>query len=143
VDQAFHAVYFEHANAPVIMARMFLASSGEVMDESEYMNEAIATKHKLMLFGFLNIKCLLAYNFGYYERAERVYQNMAGLARVHRDSFSALPYHFYGAMIFYQRNRTTGKVKHLKTARKHIKSLKRFEAGGSPKRVLIFSVPEG
>jgi hypothetical protein len=109
-----------------------LSLSGEVMNESEYMNVAIVANQKMMLFGFWSLKSLLAYNFGYYELAERAHTNMACLARSHRDSFAALPYHFYGAMIFYQRYRTTRKVKHRKTARKHINSLKRFEAVGSP-----------
>ena len=106
--------------------------SGEVMDESEYMDEAISTNHKILLLMAWTYKSLLAFNFGNFEMAAKLYQNMARLARVYRDSYGAPPFHFYGAMIFYERFRTTRQVKHLKTARKHILSLKRFEAVGSP-----------
>jgi hypothetical protein len=44
----------------------------------------------------------------------------------------APPYHFFGAMVFYARYRTTHRMKHLKMARKHFTTLKRFEAAGSP-----------
>jgi hypothetical protein len=77
-------------------------------------------------------KSLLAYNFGCYEEAEMLYYTMDGMLRLYRYNFVAPPYHFFGAMIFYERYRTTRRVKHLKSARKHVKKLKRFETAGSP-----------
>jgi tetratricopeptide (TPR) repeat protein len=106
--------------------------SGEVMDESEYLKEAITLNHKMLLMMVWKYKSLLAYNFGRYEMAEMLYYAMDGILRLYRNAFLAPPYHFYGAMIFYERYRSTRRAKHLKQARKHVKSLKRFEAAGSP-----------
>ena len=102
------------------------------MDESEYLKEATTSNQKLMLMMAWTYKSLLAYNFGCYEMAEMMYYTMDGILRLYRNTFVAPPYHFFGAMIFYERYRSTRRVKHLKIARKHVKGLKRFEAAGSP-----------
>jgi hypothetical protein len=106
--------------------------SGEVMDESEYLEEARTSNQKMMLMMTWTFKSLLAYNFGCYEIAEMMYYAMDGILGLYRIAFVAPPYHFFGAMIFYERYRTTRRMKHLKIARKHVKRLKRFEAAGNP-----------
>jgi hypothetical protein len=106
--------------------------SGEVMDESEYLEEARTSNQKMMLIMMWTYKSLLAYNFGCSEMAEMLYYAMDGILSVHRIAFIAPPYHFFGAMIFYERYRITRRVKHLTKARKHVKSLTRFEAAGNP-----------
>ena len=106
--------------------------SGDVMDESEFLNDAMATNHKILLRNVLRHKATLAYHFGFYEMAATMHERMDRIGMVYENSVGAPPYHFYGALIFYERYRTTRQVKHLKIARKHIKRLKRFEAVGSP-----------
>ena len=106
--------------------------SGDIMKEAEYMKEATETNHKILLMMAWTYKSLLAYHFGYFEMAATMYENMAPIGKVYDDSYAVVPYYFYGAMTFYERYRTTGQGKHLRTARKHIKGLKRLEAVGSP-----------
>ena len=113
--------------------------TGEVMDESEFMSDAIATNHKILLRNVLRHKATLAYHFGFYEMAATIYQRMDRIGLDYENSVGALSYHFYGAMVFFERYRTTRQAKHLRTARKHIKRLERFEAFGSP-NVSVYSI---
>ena len=106
--------------------------SGEIMNEAEYMKEAIKTNHKILLMMAWTYKSLLAYHFGYFEMAATMYENMATSGKIYDDSYGAIPHYFYGAMIFYERYRMTGQDKNLRTAREHMKGLTRFEAVGSP-----------
>jgi hypothetical protein len=107
--------------------------SGEVMEESEYINGLIKTNLRFLLRDVLRHKALLAYHFGFHELAATIHTKMdrAGM-QMYENTVAAPTYNFYGAMIFFQRYRTTLQVKYLKRARRHLKRLKRFEALGSP-----------
>ena len=106
--------------------------TGDTMNEEEFMQEATETNHKILLMMAWTYKSLLAYHFGYFEMAATMYENLATKGLAYGSSYGAAPYYFYGAMIFYERYRSTGKHKHLRTVRKHMKGLKRLEAVGSP-----------
>ena len=88
------------------------------MDESEYLKEATALNHKMLLMMAWKYKSLLAYNFGCYEMAEKLYYAMDSILSLYRNAFVAPPYHFFGAMIFYERYRATRRVKHSKSGPK-------------------------
>jgi hypothetical protein len=100
--------------------------SGEIMDESEYMNMALERNHRIMMTQVLTYKSRLAFHFGNYEMAASVYETMnhTGAAQPTRYTFAAAPHHFFGAMIFFERYRSTRRLKYLRTARKHGKRLK-------------------
>jgi hypothetical protein len=100
--------------------------TGEIMDESEYMRIALEMNHRIMLLQAWTYKSRLAYRVGNYEMAATIYETMdyTATARPTRYTFAAAPHHFYGAMIFFERYRSTRRFKHLWTARKHVKRLK-------------------
>ena len=107
--------------------------SGEVMDESEYTSMALETNNRAFVTMVWVYKSQLAYLFGNYEMAETIYETMRRTATAPaRNGFGAAPYHFNGAMIFYERYRTTRRMKHLRTARKHVKMLKRMASFDHP-----------
>jgi tetratricopeptide (TPR) repeat protein len=100
--------------------------SGDIMDESEYMRIALEMNHRIMLLQAWTYKSRLAYHIGNYEMAATIYETMehTATARPTRYTFAAAPHHFYGALIFFERYRSTRRLKHLWTARKHVKRLK-------------------
>jgi histidine kinase len=106
--------------------------SGEVMDESEFIDDLKTMNHTVLLRNVLRHKSTLAYHFGYYEMAATIHQRMDLIGRVYESTVGGPAYHFYGAMIYYERYRTTRQMKYLKAARKHLKRLKQFEAVGNP-----------
>ena len=107
-----------------------LILSGDSMDEEEFMQEVTETNQKMLLKLAWVYKALLAFHFGYFEMAATIYYEHLATKGVY--FYSAAPQNFYGAMIFYERYRSTGQCKHLRRVRKHMKCLKRLEAFGSP-----------
>jgi predicted ATPase len=114
--------------------------SGEAMDESEYMHEAMSTNHKTLLLIAWTYKSLLGFNFGNFEVAATMYENMSRVIWIYRDSFGAPSHHFYGAIIFYERFRTTRRVKHLGTATKAHQELETVRKSGQSECGSLFSV---
>ncbi|KAI2496933.1 histidine kinase [Fragilaria crotonensis] len=106
--------------------------SGEFMDEEEYLKEVSAKNHKMLMMLVWTHKAMLALCFGFYEIAANMYEKMRSNARLYRISYTGANVYFNGAMIYYERFRTTGRRKYLKEIQRFTKGLRRFEAGGSP-----------
>ena len=102
------------------------------MDENEYMRKAISTKNRIWMLVLWTYKSILAFQFGDFEMAASIYDKMESGARQYRCGFAGPSFYFHGAMIFYERYRTTRHRRHLRTVRKHQTNLMRFEASGSP-----------
>ena len=58
--------------------------SGDIMDENEYMRNAISTKNRLWMMALWSYKSLLAFHFGYFEMAASIYAKMESSARFYR-----------------------------------------------------------
>jgi hypothetical protein len=106
--------------------------TGDIMDEEEYLKDVSAKNHKLLMMLVWTHKAMLALCFGFFELAGSMYEKMRSSARLYRISYSGPNVYFNGAMIYYERFRTTGRRKYLKEIRRFTKGLRRFEAGGSP-----------
>jgi hypothetical protein len=117
--------------------------SGDVMDESEFMDEAIASNHKILLRNVLRHKATLAYQFGYYEMAATIYERMDLVGRVYENTFGGPAYHFYGAMIFYELYRTTRQRKHVKSSKEAREALEMVRGDWQSQRVHVFNLDPG
>mmetsp|Transcript_4585 Transcript_4585/g.7152 ORF Transcript_4585/g.7152 Transcript_4585/m.7152 type:complete len:236 (+) Transcript_4585:3-710(+) len=107
--------------------------TGTIMNEDEYMSESIAENNDFYISTLLFCKMILAYTFGFEEKAQLMSQEVKDCSFfAFEKGFFSLPFCFYSAMISYGRYQSTGQRKHLRTARKYRKVLARHQSNRNP-----------
>mmetsp|Transcript_29476 Transcript_29476/g.44621 ORF Transcript_29476/g.44621 Transcript_29476/m.44621 type:complete len:1028 (-) Transcript_29476:222-3305(-) len=107
--------------------------TGTVMNEEEFMSESISENNDFYISTLLLCKMILAYTFGFAKKAQRLSKEVKDCNFVVTEKgFLSLPFCFYSAMISYSRYQSTGKRKHLRTARKYRKVLARHHSNTNP-----------
>mmetsp|Transcript_9126 Transcript_9126/g.13332 ORF Transcript_9126/g.13332 Transcript_9126/m.13332 type:complete len:236 (-) Transcript_9126:346-1053(-) len=107
--------------------------TGAIMNEDEHMSQLIAENNDFHTSTFLFWKMVLAYTFGFEEKAQLMSQEVKDCSFfAFEKGFFSLPFCFYSAMISYSRYQSTGQSKHLRTARKYRKVLARHQSNRNP-----------
>jgi hypothetical protein len=97
--------------------------TGEVMNESHYIQQAIQANHQVLLLNALMHKVHLSYYFGEWEKTISICKDMMGLKQGFHFNFAAIPTSFFGAMASYSLYRKNKNRKYRKAARQHQKIL--------------------
>jgi hypothetical protein len=106
--------------------------TGEMMNESAFVDHAVEGKHAVLLSLLWMMKLQLAYYFGFYSDAHACLGELVAVGKANRFHFNFLFLQFFGGLTHLELYRTTGKRIHRAAARRHINVLKRIESQGCP-----------
>ena len=106
--------------------------TGEVMDESEYMQEPEVINNPVGMATVFLLKANLAEKFGSLRLAETCLDKVGRIGESVRFSHGAVPWYQVAGITHYRLFAATGKRRHLKTARSFKKRLVRIDAIGCP-----------
>jgi predicted ATPase len=114
--------------------------SGEIMNEDDFTSKILASKLESMLIVLWTFKAYLAFNFGYFDLADEIYDKLKRQKILTNTSYIGPFYYFLGAMISFERYRDTKKRFFLRKARQNTEVMKRFYKAGNPNTVEFLAI---
>jgi hypothetical protein len=111
--------------------------TGEIMNESSYIQKALQTNHQILVLNVLIHKVQLTFYFGQWENSIAICNDMMALKQGSHLNFAAMSCSFFGAMSSYSLYRKNKHHKHLKAARQLQRILWQANAKSCP-NVAIF-----
>jgi len=92
--------------------------SGDIMQESEYIQNAIDNNRRILLPLLGILKLQLAYHYGFDRLAESILVDLEEFKQMLRHGFNFSVWQLFGALTYYERYRSTSHRKYLRKARK-------------------------
>jgi histidine kinase len=111
--------------------------TGEIMNESHYIQQVIQANHQVLLLNVLMHKIQLTFYFGEWEKAIGICNDMMGLKQGFHFNFAALPCSFFAAMASYSMYRKNKKRKYRKAARQHQRILWQADSRKCPNSAIF------
>lgn len=120
--------------------RELTSLTGEMMNEAQYMRDAIETNHSILIMIAWSRKAQLACLFGCWALSESVYRDMSTMGPAFHMSYAVVPSSFFAAIASYSRYQETGNNKHLKVAQSYKKKLQFVVSKGNPNAIPYMAV---
>lgn len=96
-----------------------ISLNGNIMVEKEFKSRCSTRNNSFHMITFYLVKMLLYFHFGFFERAEKVRNELKAMKSYPIEhSFVSIPFSFYSAMIYYARYGSTKKKRYLRMGRK-------------------------